>query len=371
MAKLLSPTSKNFVQKTLDAQLLSGATASVTLNNVDGIPNLPGVFIIDRVDSNGGLTTSKREVIEYTAVSGNTLTGLIRNADSSGSDQDHEVGAIVEFSADALWGGRVYTALAGLVDANDISQINSSLVTLTGTQTLTNKTLTTPDLNGSELILDADADTSVTADTDDQIDFKTSGADAFRMKATDFDLVGAAANITVAGADPKRTLYVPASAMYPSTTAACASLAQVETSTNKVNVKVLDFDGAGSSKEYAEFGVQSPTYWDASTVTAQFIWLASAGSGTVNWEIQGGAFSDDDALDAAYGTLQEVTDTVTAIGDVHISAETSAITVAGTPVAGDWLQFRIARDPANDTDTSDARLMGVRIRFGITQYNDN
>ena len=33
------------------------------------------------------------------------------------------------------------------------------------------------DLNGQELILDADADTSITADTDDRIDFKTGGSD--------------------------------------------------------------------------------------------------------------------------------------------------------------------------------------------------
>ena len=35
----------------------------------------------------------------------------------------------------------------------------------------------TLDLNGKELILDADADTSITADTDDQIDFKVAGTD--------------------------------------------------------------------------------------------------------------------------------------------------------------------------------------------------
>ena len=35
----------------------------------------------------------------------------------------------------------------------------------------------TLDVNGGEIILDADADTSITSDTDDQIDFKTAGAD--------------------------------------------------------------------------------------------------------------------------------------------------------------------------------------------------
>ena len=33
------------------------------------------------------------------------------------------------------------------------------------------------DLNGNEMILDADGDTTITADTDDQIDFKTAGSD--------------------------------------------------------------------------------------------------------------------------------------------------------------------------------------------------
>ncbi len=39
------------------------------------------------------------------------------------------------------------------------------------------------DLNGQELILDADADTSITADTDDQIDFKIGGTDVATLTA--------------------------------------------------------------------------------------------------------------------------------------------------------------------------------------------
>ena len=45
------------------------------------------------------------------------------------------------------------------------------------------------DVNGTELILDADADTSITADTDDQIDFKIAGADDFRMTANNFNVL--------------------------------------------------------------------------------------------------------------------------------------------------------------------------------------
>ena len=40
------------------------------------------------------------------------------------------------------------------------------------------------DINGGELILDADGDTSITADTDDQIDFKTGGTDRLSIDAS-------------------------------------------------------------------------------------------------------------------------------------------------------------------------------------------
>ena len=39
------------------------------------------------------------------------------------------------------------------------------------------------DLNGAKLIIDADADTSITADTDDQIDIEIAGADDFQFTA--------------------------------------------------------------------------------------------------------------------------------------------------------------------------------------------
>ena len=42
------------------------------------------------------------------------------------------------------------------------------------------------DLDGKELILDADADTSITADTDDQIDIRIAGADDFQFTANTF-----------------------------------------------------------------------------------------------------------------------------------------------------------------------------------------
>ena len=42
------------------------------------------------------------------------------------------------------------------------------------------------DVNGTEIILDADGDTTITADTDDQIDIKIAGADDFQFTANTF-----------------------------------------------------------------------------------------------------------------------------------------------------------------------------------------
>ena len=56
------------------------------------------------------------------------------------------------------------------------------------------------DMNGTELILDADADTSITADTDDQIDIKIGGADDFAFKANKFE-VQTGSNIDMNGTE--------------------------------------------------------------------------------------------------------------------------------------------------------------------------
>ena len=54
----------------------------------------------------------------------------------------------------------------------------------------------TLDVNGQELILDADADTSITADSDDQIDIKIAGADDFQLTANTMSVLsGSTLNI--------------------------------------------------------------------------------------------------------------------------------------------------------------------------------
>lgn len=87
------PTGNN-KNYTLDAQISAGAS-SLTLNQtVAGVVRAPGYLVIDRIDSSGNVTATKREYKYFTGVSGANLTGL---TNSDGTDQVHAVGAIVEF----------------------------------------------------------------------------------------------------------------------------------------------------------------------------------------------------------------------------------------------------------------------------------
>ncbi len=165
------------------------------------------------------------------------------------------------------------------------------------------------------------------------------------------------------------TIYVPASAMISRTTNGAAA-GSAESSTNKVMSKSLDFDT--TTQEFAQFSVRFPKNWDEGTVTFEPIWTAASGSGGVVWALQGVALSNDDALDTAYGTEQTSTDTLITANDVHVGPASSAITIAGTPAAGDWVSFQIKRNVSNGSDTLgvDARLLGVALFFTTNAADD-
>ena len=55
------------------------------------------------------------------------------------------------------------------------------------------------DADGQEIILDADADTTITADTDDQVDIKIAGSDSLRIKANEIENVSGTLTLDVAG----------------------------------------------------------------------------------------------------------------------------------------------------------------------------
>ena len=163
------------------------------------------------------------------------------------------------------------------------------------------------------------------------------------------------------------TIPILASGMMSRTTNGAAA-GFTELATNDVMLASKDFDQTTS--EGVQFYVPMPKSWNEGTITAQFGWTAASGTGTVIWSIAGTAFSDDDALDTAFsGAVSATADTLLTANDMHITAVTSAITVAGTPTESDFVIFQITRDVA-DTLNADAKLIWCKLFVTYNAGND-
>ena len=266
----------------------------------------------------------------------------------------------------------------------DIYTLNFGDVTLTGTETLTNKTLTAPkigtsilDTNGNELFLLTATSSAVNeltyanAATGNGPTFTASGETNVDININPKGsgvLKSGTAAVKIAG---KESMWVPASAMYGATTNG-ADAQQVETTATRPDMKVLDFD-AGTA-EYAQFSVSMPKSWNEGTLTYQVYWTpASTNTGNCIFGLQAVACADNDTIDVAYGTQIEVTDAgIGTVEDQQITSESSAMTVAGSPAAGELTYFQLLRDAADgsDTFTADARVLGVKIFYTTDAAND-
>ena len=263
-------------------------------------------------------------------------------------------------------------------------------VTLTGTQTLTNKTLTSPkigtsilDTSGNELFLltatgsainevtlanaAAGNDPSFSAtggDTNIGLELKTKGSGVIKAE----DSGGNVSAVQIAG---KETIWIPAAAMYAATTNG-ADGEQVETTATRPDMKVFDFDA--STKQYTQFTIAMPKSWNEGTLTYQVYWAPSTtNTGNCIFGLQGVACADGDTIDVAYGTAIEVTDAgIGTVEDQQVTAESSAMTVAGSPAAGEQSYFQLYRDAADgsDTFTGESRVLGIKLFFTTDAAND-
>jgi hypothetical protein len=218
---------------------------------------------------------------------------------------------------------------------------SSTLVSLVSTDTLTNKTLTSPKIN---------EDVAVTS------------------TATELNKLDGVGTLKQAG---KETMWIPASAMYGATTNG-ADPQQVETTAVRPDMKVLDFD-AGTD-EFAQFSVAFPKSWNEGTVTYQVFWTpASTNTGDCIFGLQGVSCGDNDTIDVAYGTAITVTDAgIGTVEDQQVSAESSAVTIAGSPAVDQLTYFQLYRDAnaGGDTFSADARVLGIKIFFTTDAAND-
>ena len=335
-------------------------TGSITGNQVVTIPNDIETFYILRNSTSGAYTVQ----FKYATGSGDSFT-------FSATDKGDKI-LFASASPDAT-NPKILTLAIGTGD-----------VTLTGTQTLTNKTLTAPkigtsilDTNGNELALLTATSSAVneitlanaatgngpiissTGETNVDLNLNPKGTGVLKS---------ATAAVKIAGLE---TMWVPAAAMYGATTNP-ADAQQVETTATRPDMKVLDFDA--STNEFAQFSVAFPKSWNEGTVTYQVYWTPSnTNTGNVLFQFQGVSCGDSDTIDIAYGTAIEVLDAgIGTVEDQQVSAVSGAVTIAGSPAVDQQTYFQLIRAAADgaDTFTGDCRVLGVKIFFTTDAAND-
>lgn len=183
------------------------------------------------------------------------------------------------------------------------------------------------------------------------------------------DTGGGGGGTTTAG---RTMIPIMAGSMQPSASGGSGVLTNIATSANQPDVLTLNFNQ--TTQQHAQFSIPFPKRWNRGTITARFRW--SHASTTTNfgcvWGIQAVAVSDNEAINQAYGTAVEVTDTGGTANRLYVSPETSALTVAGTPADGDTVFFRVYRKAADAADTLAivSRLHGVDLFITTNAEND-
>ena len=304
------------------------------------------------LDTNGNelalLTATSSAVNEFTIA--NAATGSGPTLSSTGGDSNVDINITPKGTGDVVLAGDT-------VKVGDSGA--AAVLTSNGAGTLT---VTTG--GASDLILSTNSGTdsgtiTITDAADGNINIAPNGNGVVQA--------GGSA-VKVAG---KETIWVPATAMYPATTNGAATN-QVETTATRPDLKVLDFDK--DTDEFAQFSVAFPKSWNEGTITFQVYWTpGSTNTGDCIFGLQGVACADNDTIDVAYGTAVTVTDAgIGAVEDQQISAESGAVTIAGSPAAGELTYFQLFRDAnaGGDTFTADARVIGVKIFFTTDAAND-
>jgi len=190
--------------------------------------------------------------------------------------------------------------------------------------------------------------------------------DGVTSTAAELNLVDGAGTLKQVG---KETIWVPATAMQPTTSNGCAALATVETTAGRPDMVVLAFPVAADS--FAQFSIAFPKSWNAGTVTYQVFWAGIAATSNCSWNLAGVAVSNNTTIDIAYGTAVVVTDAAQgAVEELNVSAVSGALTIAGSPGDDELCYFRIGRDVSEGNMNGNGQLLGIKLFYTSDSAND-
>lgn len=163
----------------------------------------------------------------------------------------------------------------------------------------------------------------------------------------------------------KHSVPVGAVSIKPSLTNGSADIFATTSGSGLPDIIYLAFDA--TTEESGQFFIAMPTNWNEGTITFKFHWAhpATTTNFGVVFGLKGLARSNDDAIGTAFGTEVMVTDTGGTTHDFYTSDESTAVTIGGTPAAGDGLFFKVSRKTgeAGDTMAVDAWLLGITCYF--------
>ena len=362
----------NAFETTLAAQLAQGGT-SMNLTDDPGVDSKV-YFVIDP-DSD-----SNREVVFWS-------TGTNHAAATVTRDMDGKHGTAEDASTAPTHAAGTKVRLA--VVKQHIQDVHDRIedIALTG------------DVTGTLASATQDIATTIAADAvhgsmlnDDTISGQTDLAsglaltdellisDAGTLKKGDVSLIAdaidgagidASAGTLVNAAIGKQSIWVPATAMYPTATAGCADIASAETTAGRPDMKVLDFDA--SSDENAQFSIAFPSYWNEGVIQFQVYWTTTAtDTDGVAWSLSGVSVVDNGTIDVAFGTAVVVTDdALGAAEDLCVSAVSGDVTIASAAVNA-LTYFNIERDVSdgNDDMTEDAKLIGIKLFYTVDDVHE-
>jgi len=225
---------------------------------------------------------------------------------------------------------------------------NGSAIYVINDKTSNTSTISPKDLNGVELVLDADADTSITADTDDQIDFKIAGSDHFKILGSSGDTV------LQASTDAKDIIFKQFDGRNILEVNDAGFVALANGATGSGQLRIYEDTDNGTNFTALQVGTQSAdiTYTLPTADGTSGFQLTTDGSGVLSWTAAGTTITNNSNNRIVTGTGSALN------GEANLTFDGSTLAVTGAITGSSDLTLQ--DDLILDSDAS-------TIQFGADQ----